>query len=77
MLSKRLLNVTVSHSPGQVGLSLFYEEGPAEHILLRVAVARDVADKLSEACALAQPRSPGDSVGLSDHVAMVIKPSGE
>jgi hypothetical protein len=78
--SKKLKNITVTHSPGQVGVSLFYHsetpenpEPPAEHLLLSISVATQFRDKLSKALTLAsQALPPGDSILMSDHGSLNI-----
>lgn len=73
---KKLINITVSHSTGQVGLSLFYDNDvPAEHVLLPLKVAIQVRDKLFRACDLAArgvEKPVGDDVGVSDHVSLKL-----
>lgn len=71
--SKQLKNISVSHSSGQVGVSLDYADAPSEHILLPLVVAKKFRDKLDQACELASHgRPPGDDVALSDGGAMRI-----
>lgn len=70
---KQLKNISVSHLPGQVGVSLDYTDAPSEHILLPLSVATKFRDKFTQACELAlHGRPPGDDVALSDGGAMRI-----
>lgn len=72
-MSKKLINITVSHSPGKVGISRFYESSPAEHELLPLSVAQQLRDKLIKACDIAARERPeGDDVAVSDHVALKL-----
>ena len=69
--AKRLKNIAVSHAQGQVGLSLTYDQGPQDHLLLSTSVAKSLVEKLINACEKAG-ESAGDSVAVSDHVQMKI-----
>ena len=70
---RRLSDISVSYSPGQVGVSLTYAQGPKEHILLPITVAEQVRDRFKEACALARQSSPGDSVRVSEYSGVAIR----
>lgn len=73
MPNKKLSNLTISHSVGRVGISLFYEDHPAEHVLLPLSVAMQVRDKFIRACDLAgSGRTAGDDIMVSDRAAMSI-----
>lgn len=75
---KKLRNIAVSYTVGQVGITFLYEEDqPAEHFLLPLEVAEQLTVKLHEGCKLAkaqQNRPTGDDVRVSDHVGMQILP---
>lgn len=76
--SKKLTNIAVSYASGQVGLSLTYDNGPADHLLLPIAVAEKLRDRIVEACDRATMYRPtGDRVAVSDAVGMSILPPKE
>jgi len=71
--SKKLKNITVSHSPNQVGISFFFSDAPTDHFLLSMQVARDFRDKLDSAIRMAcAPPVPADNVGVSEYVKVSI-----
>lgn len=71
MNSKKLRSIAVSKADGQVGISLTYDTGPKDHILLPVAVVMQLIDRLIEATK-ASSNAPGDGIAVSEHVSMKI-----
>lgn len=74
---RKLKNVTVSYGENQVGLSLLFDSGTADHYLLPLNVATQLKDRLVEACEMAKPQQnhgPGDGVAVSEYVGMRINP---
>jgi hypothetical protein len=70
MTSKKLRSIAVSRADGQVGISLTYDTGPKEHILLPIPVVMQLIDRLIEATK--QSSAPGDGIAVSEHVSMKI-----
>ena len=69
-IGKRLKNIAVSHTPGQVGVSLTYDQGPQDHMLLPLSVAKSLHEKLGKA--IRESETTGDSVAVSDHVKLKV-----
>ena len=70
MNSRKLKSIAVSRADGQVGISLTYDTGPKEHILLPIGVVMQLIDRLIEATK--QSGAPGDGIAVSEHVSMKI-----
>lgn len=80
-IKKKLVNIMVSPSINQVGITFAFEEGPSDHYLLPLKLAVQLKDRIQQACDLSAKytqRPAGDSVGVSEGVSMsFIGPSKE